>query len=507
MKKYKIYEFEYFDLNQIEDLYGKSRKYGVGKFLSKLYKRSIVFKDVDEDDSYINNKGFVYLSKAEVERYLGYNKINGEFQWHTIIQSLSSRGVIKYRRSGTNPYDAKKQYWFFRLNDEFFSCKKSYVDIESKTLNKWINKQNNFYLNKTKGIKEKGIKGMDRFLLYELDVCIGTDLSIEDLDLVIDQRVNSKLNEYREKLKWDWLGERKKKKILNKLFDEEVFIDRYRRILKQKYNTIQSDLDNLRNGEYFELSSDYFRRDEFGYRIYNIYSRCVREFREHIKIDDEATVEIDLKNSMISIFYYFIKLLNDEKQNSKYHLIKTIYHKLIQLNEGVIDEVRLGELYLERWDYILKYGDSFNSDYYNFLREESRLTDLSRNSFKELLWVVLFGKDIQLKNLKLRQNNYDNIKQLMLGKSRWLVDDLRSISLYSWNKKNYKYYKNISLILHTLERMIMDKVSEVMIANNYKYISIFDSFIVKQSEGKEIQKLLNDTVEGFDKVFTFRLKQ
>ena len=49
MKKYKIYNFEYFDLELIEELYGKGRKYGLGKFLSKLYKRTIIFKDVDED--------------------------------------------------------------------------------------------------------------------------------------------------------------------------------------------------------------------------------------------------------------------------------------------------------------------------------------------------------------------------------------------------------------------------------------------------------------------------
>ena len=53
----------------------------------------------------------------------------------------------------------------------------------------------------------------------------------------------------------------------------------------------------------------------------------------------------------------------------------------------------------------------------------------------------------------------------------------------------------------------MDLVSQKMIENGYKYISIFDSFLVKKSEGKEIQKLLNDSVEKVDKVFTFRMKQ
>ena len=143
MKKYKIYNFEYFDLELIEELYGKGRKYGLGKFLSKLYKRTIVFKDVDEDDGYLLNKGFVYLSKIEIERYLGSGKKNGEFEWYTIIQSLSQRGIIKYRRSGNNPFDFNKKMWFFRLNDEFFNCKKTYIDVESKTLIKWLNKQNN----------------------------------------------------------------------------------------------------------------------------------------------------------------------------------------------------------------------------------------------------------------------------------------------------------------------------------------------------------------------------
>jgi hypothetical protein len=270
------------------------------------------------------------------------------------------------------------------------------------------------------------------------------------------------------------------------------------------------DLNHLKEGEYFELSSDYFVRDDYGYRIYNIYSRCIREFRNFIKVDDEELVEIDLKNSMISIFYYFIKLLNDDTKNQKIDFIKEIYNRLIKHNEGEINDIKLGLLYLERWDYIKNYGEDFNNDYYEFLKKESELENISRSSFKELLWLILFGRDSQLKSLKLKNNSYEEIKHLVLGSSRFLVDDLRNISLYDWltsnQKRKYKKYKNISLILHTLERMIMDLVSQKMIENNYKYISIFDSFLVKKSEVNKIQQLLNKTVEGVDRVFTFRVK-
>ena len=94
---------------------------------------------------------------------------------------------------------------------------------------------------------------------------------------------------------------------------------------------------------------------------------------------------------MISIFYYFIKLINDGNKNSKYHLIKEVYHKLIKHNDGEIDDIKLGLFYLERWNYITEYGEEFNNDYYNFLKKESGYNELSRNSFKELLWLVLFG--------------------------------------------------------------------------------------------------------------------
>jgi hypothetical protein len=504
LKKYKIYEFEYFDLNQIEQEFGKARVYGVGKFFSKLYKRTISFKDVDEDDGYLINKGFVYLSKIEIERYLGYNKKNGEFEWLSIIKKLSRQGLIQYRREGNNPYDFNKRLWYFRLNEEFFSCKKTFIDIQSKTLNKWLDKQNTTYISKP---SKNSSKDEDELLLYEFEVCTKTDLNIQELDLVIDQRINSKLKEYRDKLEWSWLGEKSKSKILNKLLDEEKFKERYKSLLIEKYQILTADLDHLKSKQFFELSVDYFKRDSYGYRIYHIYSRCIKEYRDFIKIEGEDTVEIDLKNSMISMFYFFIKCLNNQSNFSKFTIIKEVFHKLKRFHGGELNPNRMGLLYLERWDYILNYGDGFGSDYYNFLKEESSLNYLSRSSFKDLLWLVLFGKDSQLQKLKLEHYSYYEIKQLLLGDSRFLVDDLRGISLYRKDIKNYRYYKNISLILHALERNIMDIVSQQMISKDYRYISLFDSFIVKKSQAKEIKEFLNNTLEGIDKVFKFREKK
>ena len=90
-KKY-IYEFEEFDLNNIEELYGKFRKYGVGKFLDLVYRKSIRKKNFERDSDFLNNEGFVYISKIDIERYLGNGKDkNGEYYWNRILKSLSKR--------------------------------------------------------------------------------------------------------------------------------------------------------------------------------------------------------------------------------------------------------------------------------------------------------------------------------------------------------------------------------------------------------------------------------
>ena len=115
MKKYKIYEFEYFNLNHIENKFGKGRKYGVGKFLSKLYKRTIVFKDIDESDGYELNKGFVYLSKSEIERYLGYNKKEGKLD--VLYQTYQPILYFKETRCDLHPRFHHGKIFFDQICD------------------------------------------------------------------------------------------------------------------------------------------------------------------------------------------------------------------------------------------------------------------------------------------------------------------------------------------------------------------------------------------------------
>ena len=89
---------------------------------------------------------------------------------------------------------------------------------------------------------------------------------------------------------------------------------------------------------------------------------------------------------------------------------------------------------------------------------------------------------------------------------------MRKIGLNKWieNKggkiKKYNRGNNISLILMMMENNLMDKIRDKLIDEDIKFISVFDSLIVKKSEYKEIFKLGNSILKDIDKSLNFSIK-
>ena len=76
------------------------------------------------------------------------------------------------------------------------------------------------------------IKRIDKFVLYELVCCSKSDLSIKNLDEVIERRIDNKLNELKDRISWLWLSSRKRNKELEKISDLENWKRKYRIELK-----------------------------------------------------------------------------------------------------------------------------------------------------------------------------------------------------------------------------------------------------------------------------------
>jgi len=505
--KSELYEFECYNLNDIKDDFDDEKEkkiYRIGKFLSLLYKKRIRVRGYEEGD-YLMVKGFVYVSNKELEGILGIE------YWKDVINVLSRRNIINYRRDKSNKFDSNKKLWFFKLNDDFFNCNKKRIKIEDGILNRFID-------NKNEKLKNEYISNIDDLVYYEKYCCINSDLIIENLNEVIDLRVKNKLNEIQDKLIWDWLSNKKKTSLLKKIENIEDWKFKYKRELKNYYEVVIDDLRNLKENNLVDLDDNCFRRDNYGKRLYNLYSRVIREFREYIKIDGEEVVEIDIKSCFMSLLFMFIKKLNSNNQDD---LIIDIKKKLLELNNGNIDN-RNGLEFLNKFNSIFENDGIFYNnkvefnDYYDLIRlsyGEDVYNKMSRGSFKDLVFKVLFSDNIGKRGIKIGDENIEDIENRLFGvDGKNLINDLRKIGLNNWienkggRKKKYNRGNNVSLLLMLYENKVMDIIREKLMNLEIKYISVFDSFIVKKSEYRRVLMEGNKILKGIDSSLKFSVK-
>lgn len=503
----KVYEFEYYNINDIENDFGK-RKWRIGKFLDLLYRKRIRIRGNDDGD-YLSVKGFVYVSNKDIDGILGISHSKDS------IKILVDKGLIFKDDSGNkrNKFDYNMMLSFFKLNDEFFNCNKKKIEIEDGILNRYLDKRN-------KRVEEDFIKKYesDRLLLYEKYCCTNSDLNIQCLDEVIDLRVENKLNEMNEKLSWDFVGVKIKDRINKNLNDVEGWKTKYRIDKKNEYDIIVDDLNYLKSNKFSDLDN-VFKRDGYGKRLYNSYSRVIREYRKYIKIDNEEVVELDIKSCFLSLLYVFIKRLNSDIDDD---LVIDVKKKLNKLDGSF--ESRNGIEFVNKFKSIFEndgiYNNEDNSiefrDYYDLIRlsySEKKYNELSRNSFKELVFKVLFSDSIIKKTIKMGDENIDEIENRLFGvEGKILINDLRKIDLRNWIENNggrikkYNRGNNISLILMIYENKVMDIIRLKLMNKRIKFISVFDSLLVKKSDYKKVFKLGNSILSDIDKSLKFSLK-
>ena len=57
-----------------------------------------------------------------------------------------------------------------------------------------------------------------------------------------------------------------------------------------------------------------------------------------------------------------------------------------------------------------------------------------------------------------------------------------------------------------MENNLMDGIREKLIDEDIKFISVFDSLMIKKSEGKKVLKMVNNMLSVIDNSLKFRMK-
>ena len=132
----------------------------------------------------------------------------------------------------------------------------------------------------------------------------------------------------------------------------------------------------------------------------------------------------------------------------------------------------------------------------------------NRNYMKKLMLYLTFSDDTNKHKKIFHSISYNRLGEIIFGLEMWkFLITLKSIDLSNHcDKKDYKTYKNSSMLLQRIESVIMVFLMYTLKRYNYKFISVFDSFLVKKNESEEILNLLNNTVSNLDSCFVFSKK-
>jgi hypothetical protein len=502
--KFYRYEFEYFGKKECELLFEEISCDRILKFIDLVYRRYVYNKSSNGLIKYLNGD-FVRILIKDCEGIIGNNKINyldTEFRvWEYVLRVLDDNEIIEVDWKGKSDYDKNKVLWWVRLDKKFIKCKKKRILISDISLIRYLERKNNKILEK-----------LDKRNKWELECCklLSIDLTEKELDDIIDKRYLSKKEEKIDRLKWEILSGKsdksEKKKILNSWvnnFSDSWYFDyydeEYKDILKKEFENFKDILNNIKKDNY--ENDRFFVNNEFDGRYYNIISNLNRDYRKKLKLDNEEIVEIDIRNSYISLFFCLVGFLVE-------------YDKERSFSIDVFKEIKSRCKGKWGFDFYNYYNDFvFNLDKVDFYKIIGiklfgvRSKKYSRNYIKEIVNRIINSSDLVLNKWNVNGLNIRDIKsRIFMDDGMEFIDELKSIDLLDIfeNVKNYRKYKNLNILVGRLESEVMRRCMDILIDNNIKFISLFDSFLLRKVDVDKVLYTLNEVLKLYGNKLKFK---
>jgi len=288
--KVRWYEFENLNEKLIvkwfsdESNWIKGFKYidEVGYFVSYLYKKSYIIKELKDDDEFgINEKG-IYIDERKLKEILGVNI-------KEIIRKLVELNIIKVFLLKVNKYNSNKYLKSYMVNYDYLG---EIVD------RKW-----NENLRIEKNVLRSSIEFGD-----EIENIKKIDFNISNIRLnkICELKYNNKVERYRKEISWGKKFNGKEKLRLKKEFINKGG-DNYKLSIKRRYKVYKDIIEDIKEGI---INEGLFYKDSHSGRSYNVINGMDKEFRNEIKVDGESIVELDMSSCYVSCLFYFIERMN-----------------------------------------------------------------------------------------------------------------------------------------------------------------------------------------------------
>jgi hypothetical protein len=304
-------------------------------------------------------------------------------------------------------------------------------------------------------------KGVLKKIEVTLDKC---DLVIEDLDLMIDEVYRKRLDKDVASAESEYINDDVKDEILSKLTDLDTFEKEYKRDLRSLYNGYMCIIQK----SVIEEKRCLYRinRDDYGGRLYHLFSNIPRDFRRKIKIGGKEVVEIDIKASQPS----FLCLLFEKGSRLKF--TKGIFEKYN--NEQYIKIAKEYGMDIYKYMAIKLKGKKFEND------------PIVRVNMKQIFFQLVFGKP----RTRLGMYKKKEVCDKLFGPEFYkFLSALASLDLEVGLSHKHK---NLSFLLQKTECTFLNKLMEEM--GDIPFLPIHDSLMVRATDAKKVKKLFQKAI-------------
>ena len=224
------------------------------------------------------------------------------------------------------------------------------------------------------------------------------------------------------------------------------------------------------------------RRNNFTQGISHYLSGLPSDMRKHIRMDNEATVEVRIRSSLPAFLYV---LLHKWKNGSSPF--------------GMAQQIPNG--YLTRFEQSREAG----MDMYGYMAEQMMGRDSindpeTRKEMHRLFSNIVFGKI----NTGREGPSMTALVSSLFG--REFIVFLKQFKKLSTGLPMNFYHKNFYTLLHREVSEFMQDVMERAMRSGILFIPMFDTMIVKSSQVRQMQEIFQATMKarGLDRVLLLR---
>tara|TARA_R110000803_G_scaffold77361_3_gene142229 strand:+ start:4254 stop:5825 length:1572 start_codon:yes stop_codon:yes gene_type:complete len=477
-EKYILYEFKEFNFLDISKLFEYQLIERVSRFLSLLYRKEV---------SGVSDRGFCYVSKKELTYILGGDKHRG------IIKVLLIEGIIEVKELGSSKYNSNKKLIGFKPNEvKIVNSEKRIKYVVNRQLFNSLSKINK--------------EGLDRYLRFEVKSIKKVDLNDEDIDEIILNRIEFKINEDVVKYSSDlFLKPNDRRKAISRLNDtknwwSDNYYENYRKQCYRNYDLLKFNLESIVNDDYYGLLFS----DSNSGRMYNGVNLIMSDLRKKLLIDGDRVVEVDMKTGYLSLLYFLnLILLGD-----------------IDIG-GVGKEIKKRLPVKVSGEFVEKYRDCFEGDrldFYEFVGLRLGEIDVidtkeDRGYIKNLVLRLLNGKKLYDEEFVRRWGmDYDELMEFIFYDMYEVIEYIKNNDVFKdysydnvFGKISFFLYSNMSRMLMKLEVIVMKMVFDELIKNSIYYVSLFDGFMIGESNVNKTLGLVKDKM-SYLKCIRFKAK-